>query len=297
MVFTTADIEKRIVKAMPTAVESNSFLTRAGATSISYNTTDVRRAGIGGAAFVEEGGVKPVSDTAAAEWSVQQGKLVYAHIATDEYMDDEEGRAEMTKLVAASSRFLTVSSDILIATGNNPANGNNIARLDDYNLYETSLENVATAATGAANVAAIQEALSVAESPEKIVLSPLGFSSVAYAKAQNGTDQAYPLADRNGTFDFWATDAFRAKYAGANGILADPVTGGSKIIPNDVVAYLGDFSGIGRAFGALKVRILREATIGGVSLGETNQVAYLIEQTVRWVLSSPDAISVVKAAA
>lgn len=281
--LTTEDLAGIVVEVLPDSVASESVLSRAGATNISYNTDVVRRVTFGGASAVNEGEVKPSSGMGIKSIDVVKTKLVYKWTETDEFQNTDEGAQIAAQALRLAIGGLIKSADIAVLNGTDPGTGDAIA-----NAAAVNLKDNATAAT-AEDAAGLVAGLASASSLEAVLLSDAGFNQVAFAASTSGL-RLYPEASKTEVFPFWSANALYAPAAGLNGWNIN------EKIKNDVLAYAGDFSHVGRSFGAPDVRVYNQAIFDGVNLAETNRVGYIVEVPLAFYIEDPASFVAVKSA-
>lgn len=282
-VLTTAELSEEITKVIPTIYSQSSAITAAGASSVEYDTTILKGHNVGGAAVVGEGEVKPVSATAIQEHLVQKVTLAHFLVMTNQYLDTPEGRRDAGIYIEQAAQSLVQSSDIAVLHGTNPADGTEVDRFQDQAITPNATEVV----QGADELAdeAIYRGLVEGDFDNFVLLSKEGLHGIQYAQL-NGVAK-YQMASKNSAFPFWASEAQQFEVVGLNGFSAE------NKLKNDVLSINGDFAGVYRAFSPVSVQFFDQATIGGVNLAETNQVAYRIEQDVRFFNTNPSGFTVV----
>lgn len=282
--LTTADLKETYLATLPTINRETSCLSRAGASNVSYETTGVRSMSLGGAAVVGEGEEKPLSNLAISEEDLLTLKLVHMMVVTDEFEDTKEGRALAAEYINEAARSISVSSDIAILNGTNPATGLAVAAYSASNLKDNATAVTVDGTTVVTNEDALIGALSAAADPEFGLLSKAGFSAVAYASTTNGSK--YPNASRNETFSFWTTDVARCEAVGLDGWDEASQT------TNNVLGYFGNFSRIVRAFTDVQVRVKDAGTVGTHNLTTENKTLYIVEQTMKFYVEDPSNFAV-----
>lgn len=285
--LTTDYLQENIVEVIPTVYEQRSALTAAGATSVGYETTELKQNSVGGANIVGEGEVKPLTDHNTVRKDAKEVTLTHVFVATNQFLDTNEGRADAAAFITGAAESLIQSADIAVLHGTNPASGVVIADLQEASIVPAAGHTVVQDAEEAIDEA-IYRGLVEGTADDFILLSNAGLRGIQYAQL-NGVAK-FVQANRNASFPFWASEAQAFEAAGIDGFTA------TEKITNDVLAVNGNFSGIRRAFGTVKVDFFDQAVFGGVSLAETNQVAYRVEQTVRFFNTNPEDFTVVQSA-
>lgn len=282
--LTTAELEATIVEVLPVVQKETSVLTRAGASNVSYNTDIVQKLSLGGPAAVEEGNLKPKSDVSIANFTVVKHVLSYILLQTEQFQDTPEGRELTANALQDAVGNMVKGFDILVLNGTNPQTGTAFTPAAAVNLKDNASEHLA--AGTAATAEEIKDIIAATSKAKAVVLSDKGLNAIQFSETASGL-RAYPEASRNSSFDFWGVGAHHSDALGLNG-WSDVAE-----FTNKNVAVTGDFSKIGRSYGTPRVKLFTEA-LGGVILGDYNQIGYRIEVPVAYYVQNPESFSILK---
>lgn len=282
--LTTDQLASIFVENLRDAISEGSALLAAGTTNVNYSTNILRRMVMPGAAYTDEQGVKRVANPVLSDEEVHYLKFVQPIIASDEYLDTAEGRAAAAKTISLALATFPKSVDISIINGTDPRTGDKISKLSNVNLKDNATQFTSTPEN--VDVVIDTAALSMPEA-EQVLFSRKGFSQVGQLRTTQNGLRKYPDVKRKGLFDFSGLDAHTFESVGLDGWTPAPVF-------NDNLAVVGDFSKIGMAWLEPTVKLLKEATIGGVNLAETNQVCYMVEFKLKFYIDDVTSFAVVK---
>lgn len=281
-VMSSADLESVIVEVLPTLQAETSVLTRAGASNVSYNTDIVRRVSLGGPAAVEEGAKKPLSDSSIASYNVVRHHLTYILLQQEAFQDTPEGRELTANALSEAVENIVKGFDILVLNGTSPQTGTAFAPAASSNLKDNATQHV----IDGASASDVKDILAITKKSKNVILSDAGLNVVQFAETSGGL-RMYPEATSDSSFEFWGSKAHHSEALGVDG------WSDTTIFENTNVAVAGDFSRIGRSYGQPSIRLYTEA-LGGVMLGDYNQVGYRIEVPVAYYVEDPSAFTVLK---
>lgn len=282
--LTTADLESVIAEVLPSIQAETSVLTRAGASSVSYNTNVVRSVTLGGPAAVSEGALKPLSDSVVDSSETVRHVLSYILLQSEQFTDSVEGRAIAAESLKQAVQNLVKGLDIMVLSGTDPQTGNAFVPAAGVNLKDNASEHLTAGV--APTDAEIKATLAATAKAKALVLSDAGLSAVQFAESASGF-RKYPDASINGTFDFWGVKAHHSEALGIDGWSA------TEVFENGSVAVAGDFSKIGRSYGVPSVKFYDQA-LGGIILGDHNLVGYRVEVPVAYYVKDPSSFTILK---
>lgn len=288
--LTTADLTEKLVAFLPSAFDTKSALSAAGATNVSFTTNIVKNISTGGASVVTEGAVKPVTQIKQTNAPLVAAKLVHLWTTTDEFEDTPEGQESVARFIQETTASLVKSFDILVLNGTNPHTGEAVVGPLADNAVKSKAKVVEfDAATEDINEA-LYGALADVARPDYLLLSDAGYSEVGFS-ADNIGNKMNVTRDAEFTYGP-GIPTHRFQAVGIDGYTPDAD------IKNANLAIAGPFSKIVRTIDTVTVRKSTEATVGDVSMFEQNMSAYLVEVGVKYYnLSAEDDFVVLERAA
>lgn len=281
--LSTDQLSEVVIANLPAIIEQGSALAAAGVTNISYDTTDIQKSSVPYPTVVAEGGIKPVENPTWELDKVKSVKLVQAMVVSEEFEDSAEGRRKAAEAIGKYLGTFAPGLDIAVINGTDPRSGNAVAAYADSNLKQNATVFNSSDATLVDRM--LTAAVYGIEAPEFVLLSQLGLSQYGQLVTEPNGLPKYQNISRVAPFDL--PGGFRAQFFKTVGLDA-------KGKRNSNLALVGDFSKIGVSFQAPSVRIGREGIIGGENLLETNKVAYIVEQKVKFYVDEPESFAIVK---
>lgn len=258
---------KEVVKSAPDTISPLSLL---GATPLSKQTTELVSYTIGGSSTVFEGEVKPVTETGQRKYDVIHGKQVISLVATEEAVDNDYHGVVADLSSKAISR-LVADMDLAIMNGTDRRSGSPITKFATQNLAKNATQLEATG-TNLIEDGDILTALRAANTSKAgIALTYPAWGDLNYAQL-NGA-KLNPQVTNSGTFDYFGANALLVEGFGYDAVNSDE----EFITPNDNLALIGNFSKVYRSIHGYKTKVSDTATVNGVSMYETNQVAFTFE--------------------
>lgn len=263
--FLKNEVKQNITKNSATV----SPLSILGATPISYGVTSLISHSIGGSATVFEGGVKPETEAKKVETDVKRGKQVILLTETQEAVKNDTERV-MASLASQAVSQIVADLDLVILNGTDRATGQAITKFADSAIAPNATKVEATGGNIAlgGDLATILQATNLA-SPG-LILANHAFNDIAYA--QKDGIRIYPEATSNGAFNYFTANALAVPGFGYDISASD---GFSQ--ENGNLALAGNFANVYRNIQNVDIKTSTEATIGGVSMFETNQQAFIFE--------------------
>lgn len=259
---------REVVKTAPDTLSPLSLL---GATPLSKQTTELVSYTIGGSSTVFEGEVKPVTETSQRSYDVVHGKQVISLVATEEAVENDYNGVVSDLSSKAISR-LVADMDLVIMNGTDRSTGAMISKFMPHSLVnKASVRNDATGENIVDDGDLITALRAANTSKAGIALTYPAWSDLNYAQL-NGS-KMYPQVTSSGTFDYFGANSLLVEGLGYDGTNSDE----EFIKKNRNLALVGNFSKVHRSIHGYKTKVSDTATVDGVSMYETNQVAFTFE--------------------
>lgn len=228
------------------------------------------------AGLVAEGAAKPSSNFSATPKTITPAKLAVITVVSKELIDaDPAGVLAVVQADLVNSIARGIDSLVLhgVDRRGNAYSGTNVSVIGDGN----QTVELTGAETTEEYAAALAEAYSLAADAS----DPTGWAFDSRLRAKN----AAAISTGAGLADL---------AAGATSVAGLPAAYGRSVAVDGTRAVVGDWSKVRFGFAkGIEVTRSTEATIGGVSMFESNQVALLVEARIGWTTLDRAAFSVV----
>lgn len=263
-------LDNQFREVVKTAPETLSPLSLLGATPLNKKTTELVSYTIGGSSTVTEGQVKPVTETSKRSYDVVHGKQVISLVATEEAVDnDYEG--VVNDLSSKAYSRLVADMDLVIMNGKDRSTGLSTPFFRNDLNYYSGLGVEVTGDNIVEDGDLIEALRTLNTSKAGIALTYPAWADINYA--QKDGIKLYPQATPTGTFDYFGAKALLVEGYGYDKINSDE----EFEKPNDNIALIGNFSKVHRSIHGYKTKVSDTATVDGVSMFDTNQVAFQFE--------------------
>jgi HK97 family phage major capsid protein len=236
---------------------------------------------------VAEAGVKPLSDLGYGVRSITPQKFATVVVVSEEFANANiEGVYDriVSQLSAAAARGL----DLAILHGRNAADGTTISGVATNGGYVNQTTNEVVLGTGADTTADLLAGYAA--------VSEDGFDFTSFAFDPRFRPVLIQARDANGNPTYQSSLDLRSDMGTLLGlpvVYNRTVSGRSRaaaVTETNVRGFGGDWNQLRYGFAdRIRIKTSTEATIGGVSMFQTNQIALLVEFTVGWVVNDPNA--------
>lgn len=268
---------REVIKSAPDNLSPLSLL---GATPLNKKTTQLVTYGMGGSSTVFEGEVKRRTGLSRMPYNVVHGKQVISLTATEEAVEsDYEG--VIADLSAKAYSRLVADMDLAILNGTDRQSGELIEKFDKLSIAKNATQIEVTGDNLVESGDIIEALRTVKTSKAGIALTYPAWADINYAQV-NGA-KLHPQATPTGTFDFFGAKSLLVEGLGYNQINQEEEFGWV----NGNMALIGNFSNVHRNITGYKTKVSDTATVNGVSMYETNQVAFLFEILYSFAVVQP----------
>jgi HK97 family phage major capsid protein len=236
---------------------------------------------------VAEAGVKPLSNLGYGVKSVTPQKFATVVVVSEEFANANiEGVYDriVSQLSAAAARGL----DLAILHGRNAADGTAIAGVATNGGFVNQTTNEVVLGSGSDTTADLLAGYAA--------VSEDGFDFTSFAFDPRFRPVLIQARDANGNPTYQSSLDLRSDMGTLLGlpvVYNRTVSGRSRaaaVAETNVRGFGGDWNQLRYGFAdRIRIKTSTEATIGGVSMFQTNQIALLVEFTVGWVVNDPNA--------